>query len=144
MQVLLYISELIERYHSYVFTSLARPFVPFRLAPRGYSVAALPWASHSHLALLARGTTRSLRSLGLCARKHFALCAHKNFFEKKCVSIDINCYETHRNAKKKNYPFDTIRVAPSPRGEAQPYLPQVTPMKYQCQVSCRLDQNCGR
>ena len=34
------------------------------------------------------------------ARARIALCAHENFRKKKCVSIDLKCFETHRNEKK--------------------------------------------
>ena len=53
------------------------------------------------------------RSLGLPAsRSHLACFALTKIFEKKkCVSIDSKCSETHRNAKKKFYPFDRLRAS---------------------------------
>ena len=53
----------------------------------------------------------------------------KIFEKNKCVSIDSKYSETHRNAIKNFYPFDplrALRVAQTPSGEAQPYLPHVT------------------
>ena len=101
----------------------------FKPALRGYSVTSLPWASRSH--------SRSLWSLGLCAShshsqllRSLGLCASHShsqslrslvnvkIFDKKCVSINSKCYETH---KKLSYPFDMIH------GKLQPYLPHVTP-----------------
>ena len=73
------------------------------------------------------GPTRS--HLARFARARFALRAHENFRKEKCVSIDLKCSETHKNAKKYFYPFDRLRasrVARSASGEAQPFLSHVT------------------
>ena len=77
----------------------------FRLALQGYSVASLPLALRFH--------SQSLLSLWLCAfilsrfaSSSFALSRVSSFtltkiFEKnKCISINLKCSETHRNAKK--------------------------------------------
>ena len=101
----------------------------FRLALRGYSVALfvrvlcshLARFAHTHFALCVR---ISLTSLARVLR--FAL---TKTFEKKYVSIDWKCSETHKNATK----FFTVMTrnalcaAQSPRDEAQLYLLQVTP-----------------
>ena len=52
------------------------------------------------------GPTRS--HLARFARARFTLRAHENFRKKKCVSIDSKCSETHKNAKKNFYPFDSF------------------------------------
>ena len=49
----------------------------------------------------------------------------KDFEKKKDVPIDSKYSETHRNAKKNNK--INTHVTQSPSGEAQPYLPHVTP-----------------
>ena len=49
------------------------------------------------------GPTHS--QLARFARARFALCATENFRKKKCVSIDLKCSETHKNAKKKITPL---------------------------------------
>ena len=87
----------------------------FRLALRGYSVASLPWASHSH--------SQSIRSLGLRAlRSHPQSLRSLKIEKKKCVSIDIKWSKTHKNAKKNFNPLTRFaRSAAS--GEAQPHLP---------------------
>ena len=70
------------------------------------------------------GSAYSRSHLACFPCAHFALCAHKNFQKKKkkCISIDLNCSETHRNAPIFFNPFDplrALRVAQNPGGEAQ-------------------------
>ena len=93
-------------------TSVVMPFVPLHACPAG---------------LVGRFAPSGF-VLASCFLSLHAFYADKNFFKKKkCVSIDLNCSETHRNAKK-CYPFDPLRalcLAQSPSGEAQPYLPHV-------------------
>ena len=95
-------------------TSLASRLCLFRLALWGYSVASLFRALRFTLTFSAdslpqlralHSHSRSLRSLGLCASRLIRSLETRsslmNIFEKKCVSIDSKCSETHRNAKKK-------------------------------------------
>ena len=108
----------LEGYRQTVLLLLYRLALPvtsclFRLALRGYLFASLPQASRSYsrsirsLGLRASHShSQSFCSLGLCARTCFALRAHENFRKKnKCVSIDLKCSETHRNAKKSFTPL---------------------------------------
>ena len=56
---------------------------------------------------------------------HFPLPQNAQYLKKKCVSIDSNCSEMHRNAKKNFFTrliyYALLRVAQSPSGEAQLY-----------------------
>ena len=108
-------------------------------SPAGYSVALLPRALHSHLARFARvcfvltykkkcdsGFALCARILGRFAPSDFVLCAYilldslmplKIFETNKCVSIDLKCFETHKNILFLSF---NMRIA-------QPYLHHVTP-----------------